>query len=191
VGMALLAVSRGTPMLVMGDERRRSQRGNNNAYNLDAVGSWMDWSSTAEADGFAAFTAALLAQRRSLAALRSGFAPQGRDGDGDGVADVAWLRADGGPADEATWASPSAPLVVRLDAREADPASPVRSVLVVYQRAPASSAIAVPRARAGLAWRRAIDTSAEVPASLPGAETLFAGESYPVQGRSLVVLVER
>jgi glycogen operon protein len=191
VGMALLAVSRGTPMLVMGDERRRSQRGNNNAYNLDALGSWMNWSSTAEADGFASFTGALLAQRRSLAALRSGFAPQGRDGDGDGVADVAWLRADGSPADEATWASPSAPLVVRLDAREADPASLVRSVLVVYQRAPSSSAIALPRPRTGLAWRRAVDTSADVPASLPGEETPLAGDTYPLQGRSLVVLVER
>ncbi len=34
----------GVPMLVMGDEIRRSQRGNNNAYCQDNEISWLDWS---------------------------------------------------------------------------------------------------------------------------------------------------
>jgi isoamylase len=38
----LLAV--GTPMLSMGDEMRRTQRGNNNAYCQDNEISWLDWS---------------------------------------------------------------------------------------------------------------------------------------------------
>jgi glycogen operon protein len=38
----LLAV--GTPMLLMGDEVRRTQRGNNNAYCQDSDISWFDWS---------------------------------------------------------------------------------------------------------------------------------------------------
>jgi len=33
----------GTPMLLMGDEMRRSQRGNNNAYCQDNEISWFDW----------------------------------------------------------------------------------------------------------------------------------------------------
>ena len=39
-----LAVARGVPMLLGGDEFRRSQRGNNNAYCQDNETSWVDWS---------------------------------------------------------------------------------------------------------------------------------------------------
>jgi glycogen operon protein len=36
-------LSAGVPMFVMGDEVRRSQRGNNNAYCQDNDASWLDW----------------------------------------------------------------------------------------------------------------------------------------------------
>ncbi len=36
-------ISVGVPMFVMGDEARRSQRGNNNAYCQDNDASWFDW----------------------------------------------------------------------------------------------------------------------------------------------------
>jgi glycogen operon protein len=42
--MAILLTSRGIPMILMGDEFGRSQHGNNNAYCLDSVISWVDWS---------------------------------------------------------------------------------------------------------------------------------------------------
>ena len=41
--LTALMVSAGTPMLLMGDEMRRSQGGNNNAYCGDDDGSWLDW----------------------------------------------------------------------------------------------------------------------------------------------------
>jgi glycogen operon protein len=41
---ALELLSAGTPMLLMGDEVRRTQRGNNNAYCQDSDLSWFDWS---------------------------------------------------------------------------------------------------------------------------------------------------
>ena len=39
----ILFISQGTPMLSMGDEIRRTQLGNNNAYCQDNEISWMDW----------------------------------------------------------------------------------------------------------------------------------------------------
>ena len=42
--LALLLMGVGTPMLLMGDEVRRTQRGNNNAYCQDNETSWFDWS---------------------------------------------------------------------------------------------------------------------------------------------------
>lgn len=41
--LSMLLTSRGTPMLLMGDEFGRSQHGNNNAYCLDSPISWVDW----------------------------------------------------------------------------------------------------------------------------------------------------
>ena len=41
--LSILLTSRGTPMLLMGDEFGRSQHGNNNAYCLDSPVSWVDW----------------------------------------------------------------------------------------------------------------------------------------------------
>ena len=41
--LTALMLSAGVPMFVMGDEVRRSQRGNNNAYCQDNESSWFDW----------------------------------------------------------------------------------------------------------------------------------------------------
>ncbi len=41
--LATLLLSRGTPMLAMGDELGRTQRGNNNAYAQDGPLTWIDW----------------------------------------------------------------------------------------------------------------------------------------------------
>src|SRR5262249_13839489 len=41
--LASLFLSIGTPMLLMGDELSRTQKGNNNAYCQDNEISWLDW----------------------------------------------------------------------------------------------------------------------------------------------------
>jgi isoamylase len=41
--LSLLLLAVGTPMLTMGDEIRRTQRGNNNAWCQDDDTSWLDW----------------------------------------------------------------------------------------------------------------------------------------------------
>ena len=42
--LAISMLAAGTPMLLMGDEVRRTQGGNNNAYCQDGETSWFDWS---------------------------------------------------------------------------------------------------------------------------------------------------
>ena len=41
--LAVILLALGTPMLLMGDEIRRTQAGNNNAYSQDGEVSWFDW----------------------------------------------------------------------------------------------------------------------------------------------------
>jgi glycogen operon protein len=66
--LALLAA--GTPMLLMGDEVRRTQRGNNNAYCQDGDISWFDWSLLERHADVHRFVKALTAfrQRRDVVA---------------------------------------------------------------------------------------------------------------------------
>lgn len=42
--MAVTLLSLGVPMILMGDEMRRTQNGNNNAYCHDDESNWLDWS---------------------------------------------------------------------------------------------------------------------------------------------------
>jgi isoamylase len=66
VAATLLAV--GTPMLLMGDEVRRTQRGNNNAYCQDNEISWFDWTQVEKHGDIHRFVKELIAfrQRRDL-----------------------------------------------------------------------------------------------------------------------------
>jgi isoamylase len=58
--LAILLVSQGTPMLLMGDEVRRTQRGNNNAYCQDNELSWFDWSGLKKHAGLLRFVRGLI-----------------------------------------------------------------------------------------------------------------------------------
>jgi glycogen operon protein len=53
--ISLLFLSIGTPMIQMGDEVRRTQRGNNNAFCQDNETSWFDWTLPAKYAGFLRF----------------------------------------------------------------------------------------------------------------------------------------
>ena len=58
-------LSLGVPMLLMGDEVRRTQFGNNNAYCQDNESSWLDWTLRHRHPGIFRFTRLLLSLRRA------------------------------------------------------------------------------------------------------------------------------
>ena len=60
----VLMLAAGTPMLLMGDEVRRSQGGNNNAYSLDDEATWLDWRLLEQHRGLHRFVAQLAAFRQ-------------------------------------------------------------------------------------------------------------------------------
>lgn len=53
-------LSMGTPMILMGDEVRRTQHGNNNAYAQDNEISWFDWSLVTQYEGLRRFVRLLI-----------------------------------------------------------------------------------------------------------------------------------
>lgn len=68
--LATIFCSLGVPFLMMGDERWRTQKGNNNAYCQDNELSWMDWSESADAASMLQFTQMLIRFRRDHPELR-------------------------------------------------------------------------------------------------------------------------
>jgi isoamylase len=64
-----LMISRGVPMLLGGDEFRRTQHGNNNPYCQDNETSWYDWSYLRQHQEIYRFTRGLIAFRRAHAVL--------------------------------------------------------------------------------------------------------------------------
>jgi glycogen operon protein len=61
--MAFTMLSLGMPMIAMGDEVRRTQRGNNNAYCQDNEISWFDWTLLAKHAGLHRFVKLLIERR--------------------------------------------------------------------------------------------------------------------------------
>jgi glycogen operon protein len=70
--LTVTMLSLGTPMLLMGDEVRRSQNGNNNAYCHDSEISWLNWNLVDEHADLLRFTRLLISRRllRDLSAER-------------------------------------------------------------------------------------------------------------------------
>ena len=95
-----LACSQGVPMLNMGDERSRTQGGNNNAYCQDNALSWLDWSETAAASALESFVQRAFALRRRFPQLRRAKHFRGRRGH---EADLHWLRPDGAAMRDEDW----------------------------------------------------------------------------------------
>jgi isoamylase len=89
--LATLLLAHGTPMLLAGDERARTQLGNNNAYCHDSLLTWIDWS-PGEDPELLPFVRALIAVRRAHRAFRP-----------DGFASGSWYTLDGNLMGEAEW----------------------------------------------------------------------------------------
>jgi glycogen operon protein len=92
--LATLLLSTGTPMLTAGDERWRTQNGNNNAYCQDGPVSWLDWTTPpGEAAQLTGFTARALRLRRAVPGRNAFFDAK----------DVVWWHPGGRPFEDADW----------------------------------------------------------------------------------------
>ncbi len=90
-----LFLSLGTPFLLGGDERGRTQRGNNNAYCQDNEISWLDWDLASRDERFFKFVKRLIKYRAARPQLTRTKFYHGRETDKTGVRDLIWLDFEG------------------------------------------------------------------------------------------------
>ncbi|MCH9684901.1 MAG: glycogen debranching enzyme, partial [Deltaproteobacteria bacterium] len=187
--LALLMLAQGTPMLLAGDEMRRTQRGNNNAYCQDNETSWIDWALVDRHADIHRFTRELIAFRRAHPGLRRSKYLLGVDAplraDPVGYTRVRWHGTELGQPD---WSPDSRTLAYTLTRSPDDDA--LHIIINAYDQ---PLRFAIPAAEPGRGWYRAIDTALQAPHDLPprDRQMLWSGADVTVQGRAVVVLVER
>ena len=93
--LATLLLSQGVPMLASGDEFRRTQKGNNNAYCQDNEISWIDWRLLAKNHDLHEFVRRLAWFRREHPIFRRSQFFTGKPRSNALIPDVSWFDADG------------------------------------------------------------------------------------------------
>jgi len=93
--LATLILSKGTPMLLAGDEFGNTQHGNNNAYAQDNEVSWLDWSGMDTDPDFLHQVKTLLRVRRELPYLSKESYLHGRAQNTAGWHNIEWLNPAG------------------------------------------------------------------------------------------------
>ena len=101
--LATMMVSQGIPMLLAGDERHRTQAGNNNAYCQDNKINWIDWEENASTDQLTRFTKKLISLRNDFPVLRRSWYLHAQQVSDSGHADVVWFRRDGSIMSDQDW----------------------------------------------------------------------------------------
>jgi glycogen operon protein len=170
--LTTLLLSAGVPMLLAGDELRRTQHGNNNAYCQDNELSYVDWSDSAEARNLRDWTAALLRLRKGLPGLHRPTFPGGLD--------VVWFDSDGTQLPAPGWQE-AGRQTVGMHQRWRD------GWWLLWLHAGAETvAVTLPGDSWGHSYDVVLDTALERPD--PGGQQLRPGDVLWITGRSAVLL---
>ncbi len=173
-----LAISRGVPMLLAGDEFGRSQRGNNNAYCQDNETSWVDWSLLKQNQDILEFARAVLALRCSYPVLR---------------------REAFYTSDDLQWFNPAGVSPTWTDASQKCLACLIRGhegpdLYLMFNAKTDAIAFHLPPLSKPTQWRLVVDTAKSSPLDVYSLGEEWPTEqqsAYVVQSRGSVVLVGR
>ncbi len=177
--LATLFISRGVPMLSGGDEFRRTQQGNNNAYCQDNEISWYDWSLLRKNSEIHRFCKEIIAfrVRHKLLRLEKFYTEK----------DVLWFDRNGNSPE---WSGASRSLGLLIRARENINSD--RELCIIFNAEAKDVLFKLPASPADESWYLAVDTAKASPDDISpkGHESLLANrDEYCVQDRSTVILV--
>jgi len=171
-----LFISRGVPMLLGGDEFRRTQRGNNNAYCQDNEVSWFDWSLLEKHRDIHRFTRGMIAFRRAHPVLRrEEFYTD---------AEIKWFAPNSATPD---WGDQRQKSFACLILGQTEP-----DLFLLFNAGTNAVDFFIPALQTGKIWRLAIDTSRTAPDDLfePGKGPLIEGQNgFRLEPRSSAILL--
>ncbi len=190
--LAMLMVSQGVPMILMGDEVGRTQQGNNNTYCLDNELNWADWRLLESHHGLFRFFKHMIAFRRAHPVLRNKEHFRNEDYMGTGYADITW---HGTRAWNADWSGTSRVLGFMLDGLHAKGGTTKDDYLYVAMNMHWESlTFELPQLPGALQWHIFANTGVREPEDVwePGSEPLLSDQRHFMLGdRSVAILAGR
>lgn len=192
--IATLLLSQGVPMLVAGDEMGRTQGGNNNAYCHDNKISWVNWNIPLEEQQFLYFVRRIINLRRDHPLFRRRRFFEGRPIHGDKLKDIVWLSPDGHEMSDEEWNQHfarclgvylSGAALEEVDER----GKPIRDddFLLLINAHHELIPFQIPQCGRSDSWSCLMDTAFE--GGLASDGRYDCGAEYPLQGRSLALLI--
>lgn len=190
--VAILAVSQGVPMILMGDEAGHTKQGNNNTYCQDNELNWLDWTLLERNGDLFRFFKQCLAFRRAHSALRNRTHFGQKDYTDSGLPGISWHGVEAWQPD---WAYHSRTLAFMLAGRHVREGKERDDTIYVamnmYWEPLVFKLPGLPEAEK---WRVFANTALASPGDvcLPGDEPLLVLQGHIVVGpRSVVILVGR
>ncbi len=190
--LTTLFLSQGTPMLLGGDERGRTQLGNNNAWCQDNEVSWYDWRDSPQTHEMHEFTRRLIKLRRAHPVFRRETFLRGRMVKTSGLPDVWWFRADGMKMTRRDWQDGEHVLGMFLNGMEiTTPGAHGQDIsddsfVVLFNAEPEERTIMLPRRRFGAQW--ALELTTADPGVEPDTAHFGARMEIKLVAHSVVVL---
>ena len=190
--IAVLMVSQGIPMLLMGDEVARTQNGNNNTYCHDSEINWLDWTLLDTHANFFRFVKACIAFRNAHPVLRNREYFRNCDYMGSGYADITW---HGIKANQPDWSDYCRTLAFMLCGKHAQGGSGSDDYIYVAMNMHwEPHSFELPKLPVHHHWYVFADTAQLPPQDIwePGSEPILQDQSNLLIGdRSVVILVGR
>jgi glycogen operon protein len=190
--IAMLMVSQGVPMILMGDEIRHTKQGNNNTYCQDNELSWFDWGQVSEQWDMYRFVQQCIAFRKAHPVLRGREHLRREDYVGSGYPDISWHGVQSWNPD---WSHHSRTLAFMLCGQHAQGGTGRDDMIYVAMNMHwEAHAFELPKLPEGLRWHLFLNTIKSHPDDIyePGQERLLASQTkYRLGPRSVVVLVGR
>jgi len=190
--MALLLVSQGVPMLSMGDEVGRTQRGNNNAYCHDTEWNWFDWNLLGANADLHRFVQTLVAFRHRNRSLHREDWFTSEDTVGSGYPDISWHGVTPGVPD---WSEFSHSLAFLICGQHDHALGGTGDFFyAAFNMHAEPLAFVLPDLPPGWQWHLLADTAKPSPEDIhqAGSEPLLADQKeFKLQAHSTVLLVGR
>ncbi len=190
--VALLMVSQGVPMILMGDEVGHTKLGNNNTYCQDNDLNWLDWSLVEVNPDVFNFFRQMIAFRHGHSALRNKQHFRHHDHRGSGYPDISWHTTR---AWETNWAGYIRTLAFMLCGHHAKNGTVIDDYIYVASNVHwQDHDFEIPGLPDGMLWHLFADTAQEAPHDIvvPGQEDpILDQRHYLVKARSVVILVGR
>ena len=157
-----LLLSQGVPMIVSGDEVRRTQKGNNNAYCQDNDTSWFDWRLLDKHADVFRFVQSLIQFRIDQPTVRRRVFLTGQPMDDRLIPDVSWFAPDGKPLD---WGQHELAMVAYIAApgKADDPESLGRDIVMMFNSTGDDRKHVLPEVGRGMKWNLFVDTAGVSP----------------------------